>query len=940
MKPRKKGSGGVVFAFMFLLAAVFLSLHGAGAISDLYEVYAVPKGVEVINVFFDSLSVRLLDPFNFEWNMYSQNWLLCGLLIWFLTVATIATSKRTYISGKEYGTARWGVPREISDLLAKNILRKELRKAGLSRYGITRWYAKRSALKEAARGGKELLNMKMADLAEQERSRKEAGRGNKRLYRADKALIRQQVSDAVKAARLEPWRPLKIKGIYEFTVHDLRTSPRYAHLTPGELGAEVRKAARRCKDDLAEFYKGKGRKSALREKYKDSDSILTGSERACIYNLKVNSNTLVIGGSGAGKTRGFVLPNLLQAHTSFVVTDPKGEILMKCGRFLSEYRGYDIRVLNLDNMSRSDGYNPFVYIRPEREGYEERVRKLIKTIIINTDGGEKRNSADPFWEKAEELFLLAIFFFACDGFIEEERNMNTVLMLIAMLKIEEERDNCNSELDLFAKVFEKSNGKGHIGLQYFNEFRSKASGKTAKSIVISAVARLAPFNTAAVKRIFSYDSMNLEELGEKKMAIFVVVPPTNKDYGFIAGMLFQQIFSELQYCAAEKYKYHGQVLPVHVRFILDEFANTCTIPDFLQILAYARSFGISIAPILQSLEQIKNMYKDEWGVIIDNCASRLFLGGVSNMDTLEYVSKMLGKATFDKRTSGRTYGIRGSSSHNYDKVGRELLDPSELAKLPKDDCLLFISGRNPFYSKKYDYTKHPNYRFTSDGNASYAYAHRPYPAPRAAVGPDGRPHREDGVQAGKADYTDAAVMPDCDQVTVGTATHEVVYRVAENLQHFVFSDDSLCAVNDGEPRLTVDDLDRVFGDSGETAAAMAMLKAVADMEYDQVRANNALPDIARGVIGGFEHLVPCPDALCDVPDGEPKFTKREADTFEGILSGAHFDGAAAEIAFSEYERTLAGLDSVIGILDEMALPGSPGGIDFDYNIVRPGAAGR
>jgi type IV secretion system protein VirD4 len=318
------------------------------------------------------------------------------------------------------------------------------------------------------------------------------------------------------------------------------------------------------------------------------------------------------------------MPNILQAHSSYVVTDPKGEILEKSGHFLKEQKGYTLRVLNLDNKSRSDGYNPFVYIHPEREGYDERTLMLIEAIILNTDGGEKRNSSDPFWEKAERLFLQAIFFFTCDGFPIQERNMNTVLDLIGMLQIGEEEDDLNSDLDLFARVFAKRFGEDHIGVQQYNEFRSKASGKTAKSIVISAVARLAPFRTSAVRRIFSYDSMNLEMLGEQKMVIFVVVPPTDNTFNFIAGMLFTQMFQELQYCAAEKYKHKGQRLPVPVRFILDEFANTCKIPNFIKILAYARSFGIGIVPILQSLEQIKTMYKDEWGVVVDNCSARLF----------------------------------------------------------------------------------------------------------------------------------------------------------------------------------------------------------------------------------------------------------------------------------------------------------------------------
>jgi len=470
--------------------------------------------------------------------------------------------------------------------------------------------------------------------------------------------------------------------------------------------------------------KGNVKKEALREKYKNADAHLTATERISIFNYQLNNNILILGGSGAWKTRGFVMPNLLQAHSSFVITDPKGEILQKGGHFLRE-QGYKIRVLNLDNKAKSDGYNPFAYIHPEREGYEERVLSLIEAIIINTDGGEKRGASDPFWDKAERLFLQAIFFFVCDGLPPHERNMTSVLELISWLKIEDENDALDSDLDRFATDFARRQGGDHIGVEQYNEFRSKASGKTAKSIVISSVARLAPFRTSSVKKIFSHDTMELPYLGEEKMAIFVVVPPTDTTYNFIAGMLFTQMFQELQYCATEKYKHQGQRLPVPVRFLLDEFANTCTIPNFVKILAYARSFGIGIVPILQSLEQIKNMYKDEWGVIIDNCNVLLYLGSITHMETLEYMSKLLGKATFDKRTTGRTRGNKGSSSQNWDVIGRELLDPSEIRKLPRENCLLVVGGRNPFYSKKYEYTSHPNYKHTSDANPAFAYEHTP-----------------------------------------------------------------------------------------------------------------------------------------------------------------------------------------------------------------------
>jgi len=491
--------------------------------------------------------------------------------------------------------------------------------------------------------------------------------------------------------------------------------------------AHKKQLTKQYRRELRNFYNGKSRKQALIERYRNADAILTATERISIFNYKLNNNILVMGGSGSGKTRGFLMPNILQAHSSFVVTDPKGEILEKSGHFLLK-KGYKIRVLNLDNKAASDGYNPFVYIHPERQGYEERVLSLIEAIIVNTDGAEQKGGGDPFWGKAERLFLQAIFFFVADGLPKHLRNMNSVLGLISWLKIEEEKDEMDSKLDRFAEDFAKKFGDDHIGVEQYREFRSKASGKTAKSIVISAVARLAPFRASSIKKIFSQDTMNLETLGEEKMAIFVVVPPTDNTFNFIAGMLFTQMFQELQYCATEKYKHKGQRLPVPVRFLLDEFANTCTIPNFVKILAYARSFGIGIVPILQSLEQIKNMYKDEWGVVVDNCNVLLYLGSIAHMDTLEYMSKLLGKATFDKKTTGRTRGGKGSSSQNWDVIGRELLDPSEIRKIPKEDCLLVVGGRNPFYSKKFDYTTHPNYIYTSDANPAYSYHHVPITA--------------------------------------------------------------------------------------------------------------------------------------------------------------------------------------------------------------------
>jgi len=371
--------------------------------------------------------------------------------------------------------------------------------------------------------------------------------------------------------------------------------------------------------------------------------------------------------------------------------------------------------------------------------------------------------------------------------------MNTVLELIGMLKIEEDEDNYDSDLDYFVEIFEREHGSDHIGVQQYREFRSKASGKTAKSIVISAVARLAPFRTAAIRQIFENDTLHLDRIGEEKTALFVVVPPTDNTFNFIAGMMFTQLFQELQYCATQVHKHEGQRLPVPCRFILDEFANTCTIPNFVKILAYARSFGIGIVPILQSLEQIKNMYKDEWGVIVDNCNSLLYLGSISHMDTLEYMSKLIGKATFDKRTTGRTRGRQGSSSQNFDVIGRELMDVSEIRKLPKEHCLLIIGGKDAFYSEKYDYTSHPNYRYTSDANPSYSYEFTP-----------ARELEESDIEDPVADFdenfefTDEDFELEIEKILVDDDLKNMVNRLSKSIQKQIPVDDEELVVDDGE----------------------------------------------------------------------------------------------------------------------------------------------
>lgn len=740
MKPKKKSLFPLIIYGLFLIFTVYISIHAASAYSHTDKLISKGKIEESgrMPAFTTELSNRLTKkPFDFKKNKYTETSLIYGGLLWLIIVLCLESNKKNFIHGKEFGTAKWGGKSDISDLFADNIAKLEIERAKRLKTKIGRWLVKRKIFKECEKSGEILKKVKLENLKEREEELKQNGGYNKEAHNEAVRLIKEETDKEIVDAKKQAWKPYLLKCNYNDYINEIDENPLYNN---SEKEERKLRAKAEYKKSLDMFYDTDKRISSIKKKYKDADMLLTKSERISIYNWKLNNNTLILGGSGSGKTRGYVMPNILQAHSSFIVTDPKGEILEKAGYFLSEIKGYKIHVLNLDEKTMSDGYNPFTYIHPEREGYEERILSLIETIIINTDGGEKKGGSELFWDKAERLFLQAVFFFTCDGFIEEERTMNTVMELIAMLQIAEDEDNYDSDLDYFAQIFERRHGSEHIGVKQWKEFRQKASGKTAKSIVISAVARLAPFRTSAVRKIFSYDSMHLDMVGEEKTAIFVVVPPTDTTFNFIAGMLFTQLFQELQYCATQKHKHDGQKLPVPCRFILDEFANTCKIPNFVKILAYARSFGIGIVPILQSLEQIKNMYKDEWGVIVDNCNELLYLGSITHKDTLEYMSFLLGKGTFDKKTTGRTRGKQGSSSENFDVVGRELMTPDEIRKLDKAHCLLVIGGRNPFFSEKYDYTKHPNYGFTSDANASYSYHYEPCEFNFTS---ESRPHGED-----------------------------------------------------------------------------------------------------------------------------------------------------------------------------------------------------
>lgn len=743
MTPKKNGSIDVAVAAIIVIICLFTGWCLGTAIYDKEMLVGETAEVDGFAFIMERLEYRLEHPFeNFESCIQSEavlQSLLGGLFVGVLIIAYIDSTKRNLITGKTYGSARWGTRADIQDLFADTLKAEEIKKAKALRWPWGRWTEKSRVKAECREMVESLKRLELSELEKKAHALRQSREFNKAEYKRERKLIFSTADERYENLFAAMWEPLKIERTYQEEVAQIRANRAQGiSLTDDTAMHTALKAAKkRRKEALRDFWSVPRRIAKINKKYENAEAILTETERICLHNYKVNNHVLIIGGSGAGKTRGFLLPNILNTAgtCSFVITDPKGEILEKTLYFLSKIKGYKVRVLNLDDKQASDGYNPFAYIHPDRPGYEERVIDLIETIIVNTDGGEKKEGGDPFWPKAERLFLQAMFFFVCDAYVEEEQNIETVLDLIAKLEIEEENDRRDSDLDYFARIFEETlneadtenhnAGTKNLGVKTYKQFRSKASGKTAKSIVISAVARLNVFSAPEISRIMSYDSMELDRLGEELMAIFVVVPPTTDTYNCVAGCLFTQMFQELQYCAAQVHKHDGQRLPVPVRFLLDEFKNTCNIPNFLKILAYARSFGVGIVPILQTTEQLKEMFKDEWGSVVDNCSCTLFLGSISHPDALEYISKMTGKATYDKRSTSRSKGRQGSYSWSYDEVGRELMTVDDLRTLDKEQCMLFVAGRPPFYSKKFDYTKHPNYRMTSDGNKALSLDYVP-----------------------------------------------------------------------------------------------------------------------------------------------------------------------------------------------------------------------
>ena len=452
-------------------------------------------------------------------------------------------------------------------------------------------------------------------------------------------------------------------------------------------------------------------KSVVR-RYMDKDSykniILSQNMRLGLNAKKHrrNLNVLVVGGSGAGKTRFYAKPNLMQCNTSFIVADPKGEMLRSIAPLLIE-NGYDIKVFNLIEPENSDGYNPFVYIRKDED-----VIKLISNLIQNTTP-KNASQNDPFWEKSEIALDSALMLYLLHEAPPEEQTFEMLMFLIENAATVEDEDESGyqSPVDILFQGLEDEKPE-HIAVRQYKIFK-QASGKTAKSILISAAVRLAAFNLPEIAKMTSYDNLDIGTLGERKRAIFCVIPDNDNSFNYLVGMLYTQAFQALYFNADNN---HGGELPIPVHIVMDEFANVALPDNFERILATMRSRRISVSIIIQNMAQLKALFKDSWENITGNCDTLLYLGG-NEKSTHEYISKMLGKETIDTRTRGITKGQHGSSNTNYQNAGRELLTLDEVRLLDNSNALIFIRGERPLIDKKFDILSHPNITKTADGKA-------------------------------------------------------------------------------------------------------------------------------------------------------------------------------------------------------------------------------
>ena len=435
-----------------------------------------------------------------------------------------------------------------------------------------------------------------------------------------------------------------------------------------------------------------------------------------------NKNILVIGGSGSGKTRFFVKPNLMQCHSSYVVTDPKGTVLVETGKML-EKNGYVIKSLNTINFKKSMHYNPFSYIRSEKD-----ILKLVNTIIVNTKGdGDK--SGEDFWVKAERLLYTAYIGYIWYEAPDNEKNFTTLLEMINASEAREDDENFKNPVDLlFDELAEKE--PDHFAVKQYAKYKL-AAGKTAKSILISCGARLAPFDIAELRELMSYDELELDTIGDRKTALFVIISDTDDTFNFIVAIMYSQLFNLL--CEKADDQYHGR-LPVHVRCLLDEFANIGQIPKFDKLIATIRSREISASIILQSQSQLKTIYKDAADTISGNCDTMLFLGG-KEKSTLKEISELLGKETIDLYNTSETRSNTNSYGMNYQKTGKELMSQDEIAVMDGGKCILQLRGVRPFLSDKFDITKHPKYKLLSDFNEKNAFDIEKYRSRKLVVKP-------------------------------------------------------------------------------------------------------------------------------------------------------------------------------------------------------------
>ena len=422
-----------------------------------------------------------------------------------------------------------------------------------------------------------------------------------------------------------------------------------------------------------------------------------------------NLNTMVVGGSGAGKTRAYAKPNLCQANTSFVILDPKGELLRDTG-YLLEQKGYEVRMLDLLDMSRSHCYNPFVYLRDDND-----VQRLVTNLFKSTTP-KGSQSQDPFWDTAASMLLLALIFYLHHEAPPDEQNFPMVMEMLRAGDVREDDDSYQSPLDELFERLEMRN-PDHIAVKYYKDYHS-GSAKTLKSIQITLAARLEKFNLESLASLTATDELDLPSLGEKKVALFALIPDNDTSFNFLVSLLYTQLFQQLFTLADHKY---GGRLPVHVHFLMDEFANVSLPDDFDKILSVMRSREVSVSIILQNLAQLKALFEKQWESITGNCDEFLYLGG-NEQSTHKYVAELLGKETIDTNTYGKSTGRSGNYSTNYQITGRELLDAAEVRMLDNSKAILFIRGEKPILDEKYDILKHPSVALTTDGKAS-PYVH-------------------------------------------------------------------------------------------------------------------------------------------------------------------------------------------------------------------------